>query len=200
MVEVKTEVKDGSLFIYNEEKVDGFLYGYFRTSDYGLDLYVNGEYYYPYSVFMSSLTFSCGFASQENEIKLENIETAEGEMEIWALDTELYKDVVNEIRKNSFQVEQFKDGYVTGNYWAEKDGYVMFTIPNVQDWKAMVNGATVEVQDAYETFISIPVTEGENEIVLEYQLPGVKEGIVLSIVSVLIMFAWYVYGKRRNVR
>lgn len=198
-VEVQTRVQDGNLYIYNEKNRKGFLYGYVRSKENNLELYVNGEHYYPYSVFMSSLVFDCGWASEKNEIKLTNTEKTDAEIEIWALDIEKYKEVVEEIQKDAIKVIKFEDGHIIGNYHAKEDGNIMLTIPNTSQWNAKVNGVDVSVQEAYETFITIPVVEGENEIVLEYQLPGRKEGIAVSCISVLMMAWWSLLRQKKSV-
>lgn len=196
-IEVNIEQKDGALLISNSELANGILYGYVRTGDSDLELYVNGEYQYPYSVFMSSLVFSCGDAQNTNIIELVGAKNMPREAEFYFLDTDYLREIIAEIKENSFSLDEVKDGYVKGNIYSENEEKLLFTIPNVDGWTATVNGKKISIEDAYETFISIDLKPGYNEVELQYELPGKRIGGLLSIGAIIVMVLWLLYDKSR---
>ncbi len=57
-----------------------------------------------------------------------------------------------------------------------KDKMLFFSIPYTEGWSATVNGETVEVEKANVGFMAIPITEGENHVVLKYRTPWLTSG------------------------
>ena len=68
---------------------------------------------------------------------------------------------------------------------------VMFTsIPYEKGWTGYVDGQEVEIKPCLEdTFISIDLSklpEGEHNIELKFIPPGIKEGLAISVISILL--------------
>ena len=62
----------------------------------------------------------------------------------------------------------------------------MLSVPYDEGWSASVNGEKVEIQRGANALSLIPVSAGINEIELHYHVPGIKMGIVLSVIGVLL--------------
>ena len=107
--------------------------------------------------------------------------------------------MIQRLRENEFQTEIFTDGFVTGNYTASEDGWLMLTIPNDGGWEISVNGETVSARDGINTFMTIPVKAGQNRVELTYHPKGIRTGIILSVGSVII-FAGWIFTERRKDR
>lgn len=90
-------------------------------------------------------------------------------------------------------------GY-TARINAEKPGLVYFSVPLTDGWHARVNGEDTELVSAHCGLTAVPLNEGENIIECSYETPGLKTGIKISLVSVLIfliyIFFLKVYKKR----
>lgn len=80
----------------------------------------------------------------------------------YKLNMDVFEQVIQRLRENEFQTEIFTDGFVTGNYTASEDGWLMLTIPNDGGWEISVNGETVSARDGINTFMTIP-GEGRTE-------------------------------------
>ena len=111
---------------------------------------------------------------------------------------DVFEQAIEKLRMNSFQLEVFEDGYVVGSYHGEKDGWLMLTIPNEDNWSVTVNGAAAEAQDGVNTFMTIPIKAGDNSIELKYHPKGVKAGIGASCLSVVIFGAIYIIERRKR--
>ena len=74
----------------------------------------------------------------------------------------------------------------------------MLTIPNDENWKVIVNGIEVQVKDGVNTFMTVPVKTGENQIELIYHVKGISLGIVVSSLSIIIFVALSVVERRKR--
>lgn len=117
----------------------------------------------------------------------------------YKLNMDVFEQVIQRLRENEFQTEIFTDGFVTGNYTASEDGWLMLTIPNDGGWEISVNGETVSARDGINTFMTIPVKAGQNRVELTYHPKGIPTGIILSVGSVII-FAGWIFTERRKDR
>jgi len=77
-----------------------------------------------------------------------------------------------------------------------EDKILVFSIPYEEDWKIRVDGAYVEPESVYETFLAIPLKAGRHRIELFYIPKGLPAGGVVSIVCVGILTVMLIFEKR----
>ncbi len=87
-------------------------------------------------------------------------------------------------------------GKVTGRINAETDGVLMLSIPYSKGWTAYVDGHKCDVLNADIGFIGLPVSSGDHAIELYYDTPGLRIGIILSLITLLGLLIRVVYGRR----
>ncbi len=79
----------------------------------------------------------------------------------------------------------------------KKSNLVFFSIPYDDGWSAKVNGKKADVHKVCYGFVAVECPEGECDITLEYDMPGLKTGVIATGVSVLI-FAGYLFLCRKS--
>ncbi|MDR2908453.1 MAG: YfhO family protein [Oscillospiraceae bacterium] len=81
----------------------------------------------------------------------------------------------------------------------EKDTLMFFSVPWDKGWSASVNGAPVKIERVNVGFMAVSVPAGESEIRFDYFTPGLKEGAVITAVS-LAAFLIYLrlFGKNKK--
>lgn len=135
-----------------------------------------------------------------DEIEYLNVELMRGkytidDIEIYIIDNEyLDKPEIDE-----FNLTEFKDDTIKGNISITNDGYLTTTIPYDKGFTIKVNGRVVEYEKVNKAFIGLPITKGDKEIEISYKSPLLKEGKIISIIS-LIPFAYMVitdYKKKK---
>lgn len=123
--------------------------------------------------------------------------------------TWLYKDVVfyeyneealvkiyNDLSEEQLKINEFKNGYVKGivNVSGNKD--ILFTtIPYDSGWQVSVDNEKVKpfaVLD--DAFIALELEPGVHEIEFRYVTPALKEGVVITCISLSAFVAMLVYG------
>ncbi len=122
----------------------------------------------------------------------------------YQLDLKTLEQVTDRLKENGFEPEVFKDGRVEGTYECkEPEGNLLLTIPYDEGWKAWVNGEPVQIREGGNALSVIPVTQGENEVKLVYEVPGVRTGRVLSLGAVFVFGVWLTlekHGKQRKCK
>ena len=81
---------------------------------------------------------------------------------------------------------------------AEGVSKVLVTIPQDGNFRVLVNGAEVEAEKFMGALMVVPVGEGENEIVLKYETPGVMIGAAMSVVGIFGEVGMVVGERRRK--
>jgi uncharacterized membrane protein YfhO len=76
---------------------------------------------------------------------------------------------------------------------------VLLTIPYDPGWKITVDGNVVEGKEVIGSFIGVPISKGEHEIVLSFIPKGFKAGVLISILG-LILFVFIFFSERKTRR
>lgn len=80
----------------------------------------------------------------------------------------------------------------------EKSNYVFFSVPNESGWSAKVNGKDAEIINAFFGFMAVKCDEGVNEIVFEYNTPGLNVGALISVIGLVILIIYLVINRKNN--
>ncbi len=139
-------------------------------------------------------TFSFGFVQN-------GVDLALSDMYVAYLPSEALETLVQEVAENSGQF-LVEDGAVNGTITAQAGRETLFmSIPYDDGWRAWVNGQEVQPTAVLGGFMAVPLAEGENEVRVMYEAPGLGLGFAVSAASLvvfclLLMFA--VYRKRKD--
>lgn len=79
-----------------------------------------------------------------------------------------------------------------------RENVVFFSISCNEGWKAFVDGAETKVHKVNNGLIGVIVPEGTHDIELEYSVPGLTEGIVISIASAVIFVGYLIISRRKD--
>lgn len=72
----------------------------------------------------------------------------------------------------------------------DKPELVFFSVPYSEGWSAEVNGKPADVEKVSYGFMAVKADEGENVITFRYRTPGLFEGMIISIGSAVLLFAF----------
>ena len=135
---------------------------------------------------------------------------------------EKYSDILTELPNesavglNKFDYERFclekrrncADSFTYDSYGFNADitlkqpELVFFSVPYSEGWTAEVNGKPADVERVSYGFMAVRADEGENKIVFRYRTPGLLEGAVISLISVIILAAYLliirIFDRRRR--
>ena len=70
-----------------------------------------------------------------------------------------------------------------GTIWAPEEGFVFIPTFNHPGWKVKVDNEPVEVTAIRDSFMLIPVSEGEHQIEAKFTPPGFYAGLLISLLT-----------------
>ncbi len=85
---------------------------------------------------------------------------------------------------------------ITGVVSAERDGYLITSIPYDENFVLKVDGRKTKLFRANTSFLGAKISSGEHQIVLEYHAPGRTAGMGCSFIGILLALAVVICGKR----
>jgi len=111
-----------------------------------------------------------------------------------------YKNVVNEINKLKKEQLEYKieSNKLKGTI-KTTGGTLLLTIPYENGFKIKVDSKSTNYEKVLDSFIGIELTEGEHEIIVEYEQPGLKFGIIVSGLSIITIMIFLKKGEKCEV-
>lgn len=155
-------------------------------------------YYYENSQYLMNLGH---FDKTANSITLEFSKIGQysfDEIKIIAVSMDDYEQDINKLKKSNFKIEDYGNGFLNCKVNAEENGVLQFATMYDKGWKVYVDGNQVDTFEANKYFIGINITEGEHYIEIRYTTPYIKEGIIISIVSICVFISLIIIEKRKN--
>lgn len=98
-----------------------------------------------------------------------------------------YEDKVNALRKNSLENVKIKTNKITGDISLDKEKLLCLNIPYSDGWKLKVDGKETSLKKVNYMNSGVILKAGKHKIELTYCTPGVKIGLLLTIVGMLIL-------------
>lgn len=130
------------------------------------------------------------YLSDEDIEKYQDILPEVFEIEINSLDEDNFINDVEDRKLNTVKNFQIDKRGFSGEIDLFKDNLVFFSVPFERGWKAYVNEEPVEIVKANIGFMAVKCLKGHNQIRFEYMTPGLKDGLIISLVS-FVSFSLY---------
>ena len=169
-------------------------------------LFVNGKKFGRYLSLLSHDIVCLGQFREGEQVKVRlSIPGNSDKQEIQINDVQFYAQDMDafaayyEKEAGKVHLEKVSDREMEGTFSAEEGSpYLMISIPYDEHWKVMVDGAAAETAECGGIFLGVKVPEGEHEIHLEYQVPGLREGVAVTLLSAVAALVW-AWLRRRTV-
>lgn len=113
---------------------------------------------------------------------------------------EYYEQRIDNLKKDTIDKVYIDNDRVYGTLSASAPKMVCFSIPYSDGWKAYVDGNEVKLHHANIAYMAIEIESGEHQYELVYETPLLKSGMYISVVSLSIFFAIFMFRKRRIFR
>jgi len=169
---------------------DGSYYGVFRsTTDKKTKIIINGD---EENSFEMDQTYTCmpsvGTLKAGDKVRVE-MEAEYGKKATIAYRMVRINDYVlqkgaEKLRQSTMELSQWNDTSVKGTINVKESGLFYTSVLYCDGWKAYVDGKEVEITPVGDTFIAFELAEGKHDISLEYESPGIKAGVIISIMGV----------------
>lgn len=121
------------------------------------------------------------------------------EMKVTDLTADAYLIAAERLRANSCDSFSYDNYGFSATAKTQKAGLMVFSVPYEEGWSATVNGSTVTIENVQNGFMAVLVPQGEVNIRFTYKTPGLKLGIIVSLISlvafILYLLLWKIIRK-----
>lgn len=119
----------------------------------------------------------------------------------YALDLDVFEQIINELKTSEFVPTVFEDGKIEGEYTAKDDGNLLLSVPYDEGWNVTVNGTAAELTPAADKGLSsLNMQKGANRIVMTYKTPGALAGLAVSLTTAAALVAVRLYSRHKKSR
>lgn len=119
----------------------------------------------------------------------------------YALNLNVFKQIINELKTSEFIPTVFEDGRIEGEYTAKDDGNLLLSVPYDEGWNVTVNGTAAELTPAADKGLSsLNMQKGANRIVMTYKTPGALAGLAVSLATAAALVAAGLYARHKKSR
>lgn len=106
-----------------------------------------------------------------------------------------YADLLN-ARDISFRME--KESHLTGDFTAEKDQRILFTIPWDEGWTCYIDGQEAPIDRTWNLFMSVEVPEGQHTWEMRFFPAWMDYGLAISGAALLGLLAFMAVWKKQR--
>ena len=180
---------------------DGYYYAAYDSCSTDSLTFSHGEYETTYSKTTHRYLFDLGYVKAGETVSVTNTDADAVRFNVYELSIAAVESAYNTLNEQTISVDDFSDTHIRGHIDVKQAGQLVLSIPSEKGWTMKVDGKDVEYEDFSDTFVSIHLDEGEHEIELYYETPGLKAGAAISagcvcIFLLLLLFRQIV--KRRS--
>lgn len=120
------------------------------------------------------------------------------DFEIYCQPMNQYNQQVNLLKENILQDVSIKTNKISGNISLNKKKILCLSIPYSKGWTAYVDGKKTEILQANTMLMALPLSEGSHSVVLKYYTPGLKAGIIISLIGLVLCIIVSMCEKKQN--
>lgn len=183
--DVYMEVEEGSTQITVAE--EGIYYAYYSTcSADNLNISINDGPITRYNKTSHRYLFELGECQPGDQITITNSKSEEISFTVYKLNLDAVDSAYDTLSQQTMVMEEYTDTNIKGHIDVADAGRLVFSIPKEDGWKLYIDGKEAEVLPFKEAFISVYLEEGYHDIELRYMTPGLKNGVMLSGISVVL--------------
>lgn len=164
------------------EDIEGYTYISYHTAIFYLGISKLGE--------VDEYDMDLGHLFNESDTEFK-------ELTVGVLDIDNLAELHDTLAQNTATDLKYGFNTITGNINAPSNGTVYFSLPAYPTWEVYVDGQKTE-WFTYMAGIGIPVESGNHSIKLVYHTLGLKEGMIISGVSILILLGYIFISKKKR--
>lgn len=150
-----------------------------------------------------SYVLDCGYCESGEVLTVEipvKSDTDSGSVDCYVvgLDKEVLDAGYEVLRHGAIDIEEFEDTYFKGKVSVSEGKMLYISVNYDEGWTVKVDGKEVEKIKIADALIGIELDEGEHTIEFSYTPQGLKLGIIISGVSVLILLIFCIINKLKS--
>jgi len=159
---------------------------------------IDGSEYKEYDIANGIIPYFLGTLKEGTKITF-SFDPSERGIGLYRTNSDVLQEGLSILSENTMDVVDYNDTYLKGKINVTKEGALFTSIPYSKGWTVFLDGKEVEPEVFEDAFIVLPDMElGEHTVEFKYHVPGLKAGIAVSSLSVIIFIALMVYEKKKS--
>lgn len=125
-----------------------------------------------------------------------------GDISFYSQTMDIYSEGIKELSAETLQNIKIGANTVTGDITVTGNKLLCLSIPHSRGWSAFVDGEEAELFKANVMYMGLELSEGEHHIELRYRTPDMKNGTIITIFGLVLLFSygmWYHIRKKKNL-
>lgn len=185
-------------------RASGPLYFYVTPFNYmNSRIYVNGKYIKTSSVnVFSAATLRLGDFKRNQKVKVKIVTNKSLDLNpryFQSLDQAKFDLTTDKFKRNELKIKSdLNHDTVRGTINVKQPSPLLLSIPYDNGWNVKVDGKKVKVHKVVSNLIAINLQSGKHHVVLNYNVPGLKLGWLVSIVSVILFIGFLLINKSKD--
>lgn len=120
------------------------------------------------------------------------------DIEVYSLSMTDYEEQVKKLSEEVLTNIQLTNNKITGNVEVSNDKSLCFSLLYSTGWKVKIDGQEATLYKANTMYMATDITKGAHTIELIYQTPGLKTGVIISLITVLGLAIIVIIGHLRK--
>ena len=126
-----------------------------------------------------------GYITEDTTIKITSDEGNKIQCFVYEINNDVFEEFCKEFGQNTWDVTYYDDTHMEGTIDVKKAGTFVSNIIYEEGWTVLVDGEEVDYTAFKDALISFPLSEGTHEIKFSYFPHGLKEGLIISGISLV---------------
>lgn len=151
-------------------------------------------------------TYHIGVVEKGKVIQINsNAEVDNDDMSVWQLQyqfagfsEETYEKAYEELSSQVYEIDEWKDTYVSGLIDVQKQGMMVTSIPALPGFKVTVDGKQMGYERIGNALIGISLKPGKHKITFSYRTPFLTTGAILSVLGLILTLLMFVKPRYRE--
>ena len=116
------------------------------------------------------------------------------------MDTDKLNEAYAILRDKTMAITSFKEDTITGQLYLNDSSLVYTSIPYDKGWEVYVNDKKVNTYSIGNALLAFRADKGLNKIELRYKIPKLKLGLIISTISLSILFQLFYLDKKKTIK
>lgn len=180
---------------------------YFNVTPFNFNaekIYVNNKRVKPAHINVyKSATLKLGTFKRNQKVKVQILTKQSLNLNpgnFMSLDQKKFNLTTDKLKQNSLNIKSdLNHDTVRGTINVKQASPLLLSIPYDDGWSAKVDGQTVQIHKVASDLMAIDLKKGNHQVTLDYQVPGLKLGWVISITAI-ILFIGFLLIEKSNIR
>ena len=197
--------EDASIsFHFSKQTIDP-LYLYMQNDSdkiYPIEIYLNGSYLIDYFDGQGIPIIPLPADENQTELSLTLVPKADSicfdEFQLYAEDSNVLQKYASSIGKKTIRIEKNSETSLSGEINAEKNGFLIFSIPYDKSWILQIDGNRADLEKAFDVFLAAHLSAGQHKFELNYRPEGLYIGCAVSAGTVFFSIIYHLFKKRKG--